>query len=377
MPVLIASSAARTCLGDEQETFAALLAGTSGVGQLRYYPQGRLTVNRGYQIKDSGEEQPLRAGAWLAHCVARAVAGAGLRPGQRVVALIGTGLRELRAVELWAADGWPLRAEDLHFGGAVRGAFPPVSAAITIANACSAGGHALALGQDLLELGDADAVIVAAADAMTESMLAIIGRFDEEPAERVRPFDAFRRGVLLGEGAAAVVLVRDDASPARPSARPLARLVSTGLSCDARHETAPDAIGIRRAMTSAFDRGQAAPSDIGLVFAHGTGTALNDVTEAAVLAEVFAGSSPGPLVTAVKGAVGHTSGTAALTSLALALISLRTGLVPPVVGLREPLPEGRDLRLVTGDPQPLPGGLVQVNAFGFGGVNAVSLVEVP
>lgn len=373
MPVLIAGSAARTCLGDADGTFEALLAGRSGAAPLRHFEAAKLTVSRGYQIADAGQEVPCRASAWLAECISQAAAQARLEPGQRVVTLVGTGLRELRAVELWAADGWPLAAEQLHFGAAVKDAAPSSCLAVTIANACSAGGHALALGQDLLELGDADAVIVAGADAMTESMLAVIGRFAVEPAEQVRPFDADRRGVLLGEGAAAVVLVRTQDQAAH--GRPLARLVSTGLSCDARHETAPDDAGIRRAMASAFERGQAAPSDVGLVYAHGTGTQLNDVTEAAVLADFFARARPGPLVTAVKGAVGHTSGAAALTSLALAMISLRTGLAPPVTGLRVPLPEGHDLRLVAGAPQPLAGGLIQVNAFGFGGVNSVSLVQ--
>ncbi|MEE3922547.1 beta-ketoacyl synthase N-terminal-like domain-containing protein [Micromonospora sp. BRA006-A] len=72
--------------------------------------------------------------------------------------------------------------------------------AVTVANACSAGGHVLALAQDMIELGEADAVVVAATDAMTESMLAMIGRVADEPADRVRPFDRDRAGVLLGEG---------------------------------------------------------------------------------------------------------------------------------------------------------------------------------
>jgi 3-oxoacyl-[acyl-carrier-protein] synthase II len=80
-------------------------------------------------------------------------------------------------------------------------------------------------------------------------------------------------------------------------------------------------------------------------------------------------------VTAVKGAVGHTSGASALTSLALAVQSLQQRVAPPVVGLTEPLAEGAGLRLVTGRPRQAPLRLVQVNSFGFGGVNAVSLLE--
>jgi 3-oxoacyl-[acyl-carrier-protein] synthase II len=244
---------------------------------------------------------------------------------------------------------------------------------MTLSNACSAGGYALAIGQDLLELDEADAVVVAGADAMTESMLAMVGRFGAEPTQQVRPFDVQRSGALLGEGAAAVVLVPE--RPGHRTGRELARLLGTGLSCDAEHETAPDPAGIRRAIADAFHRADRRPDQVGLVFAHGTGTALNDPVEAAVLCETFREVTPGPLVTALKGAVGHTSGTSALTSLAMAMHSLRRRVAPPAVGLREPLPEGDGLRFVIGRPRSMAGGAVAINAFGFGGVNAVSLLE--
>jgi 3-oxoacyl-[acyl-carrier-protein] synthase II len=374
--VLVASSVARTCFGDDAATWAAVLRGDCGVGGLRYFPAARLNVRCGYHVPEPGPERPLRATGWLAGCVAEAVRRAGLDPRRRrVVALVGTGLRELRAVERWAVDADPLRAEQLHFADAVRRAAPGVEVAVTLSNACSAAGHALALGQDLLELGEADAVVVAGADAMTESMLAIIGRFAEEPTDRVRPFDEGRPGVLLGEGAAAVVLVPEGTTGARSGCPPVARLLATGLSCDARHETAPDAAGIRRAVWDALDRAGRRAQEVDVVFAHGTGTELNDPTEAAVLAEVFAAAEPGPLVTAVKGAVGHTSGASPLTSLALAVHSLREQVVPPVVGLRRPLEQAAGLRFVLGEALPAPVRLVQVDAFGFGGVNAVSLFE--
>ena len=373
MPALIAASAIRTCLGDAAQTYAALLAGVHGCGPLRYVDPYRVHVANGYHVVDgTGEaEPPLRASGWLADCVTRVVRESGVDTRtQRVVAVVGTGLRELRAVERWAVDGMPLATERLHFGGAVRGAAGIVEVH-TVANACGAGGYALALAQDLLDLGEADAVVVGAADTMTESMLAMIGRVTEEPTDRVRPFDEDRGGVLLGDGAAALVLVPDDGR-----SRGLARVLATGLSCDAYHETAPAPDGIRRAMVDAAERAGRVLSDVDLVVAHGTGTRLNDPTEAeAIAVHLAAGGAPGPLVTGIKGAIGHTSGAAALHSLAVAVECLRQGAVPPVVGLRTPLKEGRDLRLVRGSPVRSEPSLVQVDAFGFGGVNAVTLVE--
>jgi 3-oxoacyl-[acyl-carrier-protein] synthase II len=371
VPVLVASSVSLTCLGDDAQTFEALLRGACGATGLRGFRTAALNVRAGYQLPPQAAAPARPASSWLAQCVSEAVRRAGLdATRQRVIAVLGTGLRELGAAERWALDGAALHPEELHFGRAVRAAVPGIELAPTLANACSAGGYALALGQDLVELGEADAVVVAGADTMTESMLAMIGRFDETPTERVRPFDASRTGVLLGEGAAAMVLV-----PADGVAAAGVRLLGTGLSCDAGHETAPDPAGIRRAMTDALTRAGREPREVDLVFAHGTGTRLNDPVEAGVLRELYGTGEQAPLVTAVKGSVGHTSGVSPLTSLAVAVHTLRRGVVPPIAGLRQPLAEGAGLRFVHGRPRATAVRLAQVNAFGFGGVNAVTLLE--
>jgi 3-oxoacyl-[acyl-carrier-protein] synthase II len=117
------------------------------------------------------------------------------------------------------------------------------------------------------------------------------------------------------------------------------------------------------------------PPEVDLVVGHGTGTVLNDATEARALRQVLLAPGGSPWVTAVKGAVGHTSGASALISLDVAIRCLATGQVPPVVGLSEPLPEAGGLRLVRGAPVRARTRLAQVDSFGFGGVNAVSFVE--
>jgi 3-oxoacyl-[acyl-carrier-protein] synthase II len=126
-------------------------------------------------------------------------------------------------------------------------------------------------------------------------------------------------------------------------------------------------------MTDALARAGRDPGDVGLVVAHGTGTALNDPAESTALRDVLAGADP--LITAVKGAVGHTSGAAALVNADVALRCLANRTVPPIAGLRTVLPEGAGLSFVRDAPAGLHAGIAQVNAFGFGGVNAVSLIE--
>lgn len=371
MSALITGSAIRTCLGNGEATFSALLEGASGIGELRYAEHVKLRVKHGYHIAEDGEERLFRASQWLTACVREALEESGLEPKhQRIVALVGTGLRELRAVERLALESLEFPVERLHFADAVQRASPHIREVITISNACSAGGHALALAQDMIEGDEADAVVVAGADSMTESMLAMIGRFVDTPTEHLRPFDIDRAGVLLGDGAAALIVV-----PEGSSKRPGTRLLSTGLSCDATHETAPDSDGIRRAMQDALLRAGRTPDQVDLVIAHGTGTSLNDPTEAQLIRQVLSADGPGPMITAVKGAIGHTSGGAALASVDVAMRCLNMGRVPPIVGLRSPLSEGEGLRFVIGEAVEARLRLAQINAFGFGGVNAVTLIE--
>jgi 3-oxoacyl-[acyl-carrier-protein] synthase II len=359
------------CLGDAARTFAALCRGETGVTPLRpdRGDADRLGVRHAYQI---GDGEPPSATRWLAITVAAAAARAGIdTAAQRVAVVVGTGLRELPALERWSRTGTGLGLQQLHFGSAVRDALPGVTEVLTLSNACSAGGCALAVAADMLAAREADAVVVAGCDAMTQSMLASIGRGSVTPTTAIRPFDRDRTGVLLGEGAAAVVL-----RPAEDGAPPQTVLRGVGLSCDAHHETAPDVGGIVTSMRDAHDRAGVAPNEVDLVVAHGTGTALNDPTEAAALTEVFGDRLEDTLVTGIKGAIGHTSGAAALMSLIVAIQALRHGTVPAVAGLSRPIEEAARLRLVRGGPEPTDGRVAQIDAFGFGGLNAVSIVEV-
>ena len=370
---VIAASSVRTCLGDGQQTFAALLEGRCGVGPLRYVDSSAVGVEYGYHVGEAGPEASRRASGWLAECVREALASAGVDASAgRIPVLVGSGLRELRGAERWAIDAADFSARELHMADVVAAISPALGPVLTISNACSAAGSALALAQDLVDSGAAQVVVAAGADAMTATMLAMIGRVAERPTTRVRPFDADRTGVLLGEGAAAVVVAGD-----RWAGPVLAVLLATALSCDAHHETAPAAEGICRAMREALVRADRSPEEVAVVLAHGTATALNDVTEAQAIRDVLVAGGGSPWLTAIKGGIGHTSGASALMSLDVALRCLADGRIPPIVGLESPLAEAAGLRLVAGGPVALSGRVAQVDAFGFGGVNAVTLVEAP
>jgi len=359
--------------GSTDEVFAALCAGHSGLAPLRGFDRRKYRARSAYEIDDRpapGTDVPLRATGWLVRAVAEALADAGLGADlSDVPVIVGSGLRELRSAELGWRDGAPFDPAALHFGTALRERFG-AAWTYTLANACAASLYALAMAGDLLDAGVADAVVVAGTDTLTESMFGALDRVQLEPPDRIRPFDVARRGTLLGDGAVAVVLRRDDHdSPAA------ARVRAVSMNCDAAHATAPDPRGIAAAIRMAHERAGVTASDLDLILLHGTGTALNDEAEAVALGEVFGAAVDGPLLTAVKSMTGHTSGGSGLLSVVVAARALATGRIPPTIGLREPVAEAARFRFVRDAGHAADLRLAQVDAFGFGGVNAVAVVE--
>jgi 3-oxoacyl-[acyl-carrier-protein] synthase II len=368
-----------TSVGADVDTcFAALCGGISGNKTLQSFDATRFRVAHCYEIADrqpADRDVPGRATTWLTRCVGEVLTQAELDPArQRVVVLVGTGLRELRGLELWRGSQDAFHVSDLHFAGALHREVRHLGPVMTVSNACSASSFALGLGADLLELGEADAVIVAGCDSITESMLGMLDRVSLVPPERVQPFERSRKGVLLGEGAAAVVLEPGDLSRAR--GRPaLAYLRGVGMSCDAFHETAPSLQGIADSISDAHRRAHVTPADIDLIMAHGTGTALSDPVEALAIKQVFGAAAERVLITALKSMLGHTSGASGLMSVIVAVEAMRRGRVPPTTGLTDSIDEAQDLNIVVGDARVAEMCIAQVNAFGFGGVNAVAIVE--
>ncbi|WP_381803578.1 beta-ketoacyl synthase N-terminal-like domain-containing protein [Streptomyces niveus] len=358
--------------GTPGQIFDALCAGQETRGALKVFDIGKYRTRHAYEIDDrpAGRDEPLRATKWLILAIRQALADAGLPDDlSRTPVLVGTTLREQRSTELWWTEGASVRPADLHFGGALREAFGAVTT-YTFANACSASLYALGLATDMIESGATDTVVVAGTDALTESAFGMLDRVQNESPQMLRPFDVSHKGMLMGEGAVAVVLRRAGTHDRRP----LARLRAVSMNCDAHHATAPDADGIRAAVLDAHRRAGVGAGDIDLVMLHGSGTPRNDETEAAVLSEVFAGTGRGPLMTAIKSMTGHTLGGSGLLSVVVAVLAMARNTVPPVLGLAEPIEQAAGLGLVRGAATAADITTAQINAFGLGGINAVALV---
>lgn len=210
-----------------------------------------------------------------------------------------------------------------------------IPAGFQTSQACSSSSHAIALGVDLIRSGMAKVVIAGGVDELTDC---VVQAFDSCRilADKCMPFDKNRRGLVLGEAAAFVLLATPDLIP--NIAPPLAYITGVGLTCDAHDSVAPSEEGIKRAIAQAMI--DARDRRIDFVIAHGTGTKLNDVTEAnsilPLAGEIF---GPCPVVSSYKGSLGHPQGASGAVAVALAVQALRTQTIFPTVGLTEFDPE--------------------------------------
>jgi 3-oxoacyl-[acyl-carrier-protein] synthase II len=230
---------------------------------------------------------------------------------------------------------------------------------------------AILVGAELIRAGAATCCVCGAADLVTWSKRIAHSALGTLSPTMLRAFDLGADGTILGEGAAFLVL-----EALRPSHKPIAFLLGTGSGNDATGMTAPDAEGrgARFAIERALADAHLKPEAIGLVNAHGSGTPTNEITEHNALRAVFAGHSA-PLVFATKGNFGHSLGaTGAIEAVAL-LLALRSGRVPPVVGLEQPNPEF-PLPLARGSAVACEARIGLKMTLGFGGFDTCVIFEV-
>jgi nodulation protein E len=238
----------------------------------------------------------------------------------------------------------------------------------TVSTACASSNHAMGQAFELIAGGGADVILTGGSEAMLNfgGLKAWEGLRVMSPTG-CRPFCATRDGMVQGEGAAVFVFEDREAALAR-GADILAEVAGFAMTSDAGDIVAPLQAGASGAMRAALLRAQMAPSDIGYVNAHGTGTTLNDKIEAAALNEVFEAGSPP--ISSTKSMHGHLiGGTGAVELLAL-ILALREGVIAPTVGHAQIDPTC-DLDVVVNTARTMQVTAALSNAFAFGGLNAV------
>ena len=251
----------------------------------------------------------------------------------------------------------------------------------SIGTACASGAQAIADGLRLIRENAADVVLCGASEAPLFPTFAdtfgnarALARGWAEPTMASRPFDRQRNGFVLAEGAGLVVLERTAHADARGAAG-YADLVGWGATTDAHHPTTPrpDGSGAAECMRRALADAGAEPSGVDYVNAHGTGTKLGDVAEAAAIRTVFGGDTPP--VSSTKALTGHMLGTSGVVEAVASALAVARGLAPPTYNLDDPDPACA-VEHITKAPLTACIGRSLSNSFGFGGQN-VSLLFGP
>jgi nodulation protein E len=246
--------------------------------------------------------------------------------------------------------------------------------AFVVASACASATHAIGLAFQQVRSGAVDCAVTGGAEACIA-----FGTMKGWEALRVlapdtcRPFSRDRKGLVIGEGAAVVVLETLEHAKARGAAV-LGEIAGFGMSADAADLLSPDVGGMRRAIDLALRDAGLAPSDIQYVNAHGTGTAANDATETAALKASF-GTHAGKLViSSNKSMVGHALGAAGALELVATLMAMKQSLAPPTINYLGPDADC-DIDCVPNEARPMPIEAALSNSFAFGGLNAVLAVR--
>lgn len=238
-------------------------------------------------------------------------------------------------------------------------------------SACASSAHAIVEATHWLRLGVVDAMVAGGVETpFAFGSLAAWRSLHILAPDTCRPFSAERKGLVMGEGAACLVLERLESAQAR-GAEILAVLAGFGVTADAGHIVKPDQESIVRALRLALADAGVAPGEVGYVNAHGTGTQLNDVVESAALRAVF-GDGRVPVTTSTKAATGHTMGGAGALEAVITVGAMREGFVPPTLNFIAPDPEC-PIDVCPNEARPADIEVALSNSFAFGGLN-VSLV---
>jgi nodulation protein E len=240
----------------------------------------------------------------------------------------------------------------------------------TISTACSSSNHAIGQAFWMVRSGAAAMAIAGGSEAIFS-----LGFLKAWEAMRVvspdtcRPFSKDRRGLILGEGAAMLVLEPLQAARAR-GVPVIGEIVGFGMSSDAFHITQPSGDGAARAMRAALTNADIDPTQIGYINAHGTATVANDATETTAIRKVFGPHADHLAVSSTKSMHGHTLGAAGAIEAAATLLALQHGILPPTANFTEP-DSACDLDVIPNIARPAAVEFALSNSFAFGGLNAV------
>ncbi len=396
--VVITGLGVITSLGIGKDKFwRALLEGRSGISKISSFDSAKYAVHFGGEVKNFPAEEFLskrrisacgRASCFSVCAAKLALKDAGLEAAElgakRAAVCIGTTSGESQIVQKlnysWVHQGLeaveprliprcPTNMLAVNVGVALKLHGPN----FVIPNACAAGNFAIGYGYDLLKLGDADIALAGGSDGFSKIAFTGFARMFAIAPEKCQPFDKNRKGMLVAEGAGVVVLELLENALKR-KAPIYAEILGYGVSCDARHMTAPFAGGISEAIENALAESKVSPSEVDYISAHGTGTLVNDREECAAIKKAFPGNYKKIPISSIKSMLGHTMGAASGIETAACCLSIINDYIPPTINYETPDPEC-DIDCVPNAGRKLKVNIALNNASAFGGNNSCLVLK--
>jgi 3-oxoacyl-[acyl-carrier-protein] synthase II len=355
-----------TAMGsDLEETWRQILTGATAVRPVSRFPAD----NYSSQIAACIEGLKPSGGRSMIHAlIERLFVGMGPVPPDAFLITASTkaGIDNLELL----CRGYPAHAQDILLASLpdmVSGTLGRTPGGMNISASCASSTIALAQGAEWIARGRAEVVLVSCADLVTEFIFSGFSALKALSPVPCQPFDRNRRGLSLGEGAAALLLMSEERAK-RDNRRSMGTIHGWGSANDASHITAPakSGRGLAQAISQALGMAKKHPEEITAINAHGTGTTYNDLMELTAFRQVF-GERKIPIYS-VKGAVGHCLGAAGGIEAVLGLKTLSAQIVPPTVGLATPMEEATGR--VSSEPVTISGDTLLTTNSGFGGINA-------
>jgi 3-oxoacyl-[acyl-carrier-protein] synthase II len=393
---------------DVPSTWAALLAGKSGVGPITQFDTTGFETRFAAEVKGFdgeallGRRQSRRMDRYTQFAVVatgQALEAAGLAvesaDRDRIGVIIGSGIGGIgtllhehrRMIEQGPRRVSPFLVPMMLPDSAaaaiaiIHGLRGPNMAVVT---ACATGSNAIGEAAEIIRRGAADVMIAGGAEAAIVpvamagfNVMDAISRRNDDPERASRPFDRDRDGFVMGEGGAVLVLESEEHAQAR-GARVLAEVSGYASTDDAFHVSAPaeNGAGAALCMRLALDDAGLQPGDIGYINAHGTSTRLNDASETAAIKTVFGERAYDTPVSSTKSMTGHLLGAAGALEALFCILALQDSVLPPTINYQTPDPDC-DLDYVPNVKRPKHFRHALSNSFGFGGHNACLVLSLP